>query len=88
MAWGMQLESMLRTHPPVERYSGAAAVIAGHQNVGAEHDVLLSERARVSSALIPRLEAVPESGLRSPTCRHPPGSATGAPPPMGGAAPR
>src|SRR6516165_2648532 len=26
MAWGMQLESMLRTHPPVERYTAAAAV--------------------------------------------------------------
>jgi putative ABC transport system permease protein len=63
MAWGMQLESMLRTRPPVERYSGAAAVIAGQQKVGADHDVLLSERARVSSALIPRLEAVP--GVRA-----------------------
>jgi putative ABC transport system permease protein len=29
MAWGMQLESMLRTHPPVERYAGAAAVVTG-----------------------------------------------------------
>jgi putative ABC transport system permease protein len=63
MAWGMQLESMLRTHPPVERYSGATAVIAGQQTVGADHDVLLSERARVSSALIPRVAEVP--GVRA-----------------------
>ena len=47
MAWGMQLESMLRTHPPVERYAGATAVVAGQQNVGADHDVQLTERARV-----------------------------------------
>jgi putative ABC transport system permease protein len=63
MAWGMQLESMLRTHPPVERYSGAAAVVAGQQNVGADHDVLLGERARVSAALTARLAAVP--GVRA-----------------------
>ena len=54
MAWGMQLESVLRSHPPVERYAGAAAVIAGQQNAGADHDVLLGERARVSSALAAR----------------------------------
>jgi putative ABC transport system permease protein len=63
MAWGMQLESMLRTHPPVERYSGAAAVVSAQQNVGADHDVLLTERARVSAALIARLAAVP--GVRA-----------------------
>ena len=63
MAWGMQLESMLRTHPPVERYAGAAAVVTGQQKVGADHDVLLSERARVSSALTTRLAAVP--GVRA-----------------------
>jgi putative ABC transport system permease protein len=63
MAWGMQLESMLRTHPPVERYSGAAAVVAGQQNVGADHDVLLGERARVSAALTARLAALP--GVRA-----------------------
>ncbi|HEY1321880.1 MAG TPA: ABC transporter permease, partial [Streptosporangiaceae bacterium] len=51
MAWGMQLESILRTHPPVERYAGAAAVVTGQQNAGAGHDVPLTERARVSSAL-------------------------------------
>src|SRR5215467_11320379 len=63
MAWGMQLESILRTHPPVERYAGAAAVVTGQQNAGAGHDVPLGERARVSSALAVRLAAVP--GVRS-----------------------
>ena len=63
MAWGMQLESILRTHPPVERYAGAAAVVTGHQNAGAGHDVPLGERARVNSALAARLAAVP--GVRS-----------------------
>ena len=29
MAWGMQLESILRTHAPVERYAGAVAVVTG-----------------------------------------------------------
>src|ERR1700750_973700 len=59
MAWGMQLESVLRGHPPVERYAGAAAVVTGQQTVGAQHDVLLTERARVSSSLTDRLAAVP-----------------------------
>src|ERR671934_2262606 len=59
MAWGMQLESVLRGHPPVQRYAGAAAVVTGQQNVGADHDVLLGERARVSSTLAARLAAVP-----------------------------
>jgi putative ABC transport system permease protein len=59
MAWGMQLESILRTHAPVERYAAAAAVVTGQQEAGAGHDVLLGERARVSSALIARLAAVP-----------------------------
>ncbi len=58
MAWGMQLESMLRTHPPVERYAATAAVVTGQQKVGADHDVLLTERARVNSALVTRLAAV------------------------------
>src|SRR5215213_5738097 len=62
-AWGMQLESVLRGHPPVERYAGAAAVVAGDQIVGADHDVPLGERARVSSALTSRLAAVP--GVRA-----------------------
>src|SRR5215471_1698793 len=63
MAWGMQLESMLRTHPPVERYAGAAAVVTGQQRVGADHDVLLTESARVSSTLTAQLAAVP--GVRA-----------------------
>src|SRR5690348_1072253 len=63
MAWGMQLESILRTHPPVERYAGATAVVTGQQTAGTGHDVLLGERARVSSALAARLAAVP--GVRS-----------------------
>src|SRR3954449_2471661 len=59
MAWGMQLEAVLRGHPPVERYVGAAAVVAGQQTVGADHDVLLTERARVDADLTARLAAVP-----------------------------
>src|SRR3954468_17255339 len=62
-AWGMHLESALRGHPPVERYAGAAAVVTGQQIVGADHDVPLGERARVSSALTARLAAVP--GVRA-----------------------
>src|SRR4051794_38098995 len=62
-AWGMQLESVLRGHPPVERYAGAAAVVTGQQIVGSDHDVPLSERARVSSGLTSRLAAVP--GVRA-----------------------
>jgi putative ABC transport system permease protein len=63
MAWGMQLESILLTHPPVDRYAGAAAVVTGKQKVGAGHGVLLGERVRVSSALTARLAAVP--GVRA-----------------------
>ena len=63
MAWGMQLESILRTHAPVERYAATAAVVAGQQNIGPDHDVLLTERARVSSALATRLASVP--GVRA-----------------------
>src|SRR5829696_7057809 len=58
-AWGMQLESVLRGHPPVERYAGAAAVVTGQQIVGPDHDVPLSERARVNASLAGRLAAVP-----------------------------
>ena len=63
MACGMPFESALRAHPPVERYAGAAAVVTGQQIVGADHDVPLGERARVSSALATRLAAVP--GVRA-----------------------
>src|SRR3954464_3653263 len=62
-AWGMQLESVLRGQPPVERYAGAAAVVTGQQIVGADHGVPLPERARVDSALTSRLAAVP--GVRA-----------------------
>src|SRR3954451_10826158 len=63
MAGGMPFQSALRTHPPVERYAGAAAVVTGQQIVGVEHDVPLGERARVDSALAARLAAVP--GVRA-----------------------
>src|SRR5258705_6191112 len=63
MAGGMLLIAALRTHPPVERYAGAAAVVTGHQIVGPDHDVALAERARVSSPLIGRLAVVP--GVRA-----------------------
>jgi putative ABC transport system permease protein len=63
MAGAMPFESALRTQPPVERYSGAAAVVTGEQIVGADHDIPLGERARVSSALVERLAAVP--GVRA-----------------------
>src|SRR3954452_10340368 len=62
-AWGMQLESVLRGHPPVERYADAAAVVTAPQIVGPDHDVPLTERARVSSALTARVAAVP--GVRA-----------------------
>src|SRR5207302_7763575 len=58
-AWGMQLESILRSHTPVQRYAAAAAVVTGEQRVGADHDVFLSQRNRVSAALTARLAAVP-----------------------------
>jgi len=65
MAWGMQFESILRTHAPVERYAGAVAVVTGQQEAeaGAGHGVLLGERARVSAAVAGRLAAVP--GVRA-----------------------
>src|SRR3954447_7778476 len=63
MAGAMLLEAALHTHPPVERYAGAAAVVTGHQVVGADHDVVLGERARVSASLAERIAAVP--GVRA-----------------------
>src|SRR3954454_3893658 len=63
MAGGMLLEAALRTHPPVERYAAAAAVVTGRQTVGADHDVVLGERARVRAALAGRLAAV--DGVRA-----------------------
>src|SRR4051812_48289661 len=63
MAGGMLLLGALHTHPPVERYAATAAVVTGQQVVGVDHDVVLGERARVSSSLVARLAAVP--GVRS-----------------------
>src|SRR3954449_9296833 len=62
-AWGMQLESVLRGHPPVERYAADHAVVTGQQIVGSDHDGPPHEHARVSSALTSRLAAVP--GVRA-----------------------
>src|SRR3954463_10363017 len=59
MAGAMLLQGAIKTHPPVERYSGAAAVVTGHQIVGTEDRVVLGERARVSSSLVARIAAVP-----------------------------
>src|SRR4051794_218357 len=59
VAGGMQLEAALRTQPPVERYAAAAAVVTGQQTVGTEDKVSLSEPARVDSAVVARLSAVP-----------------------------
>ena len=63
VAWGMQLESVLRAQPPVERYAGTTAVVSGQQKVGSDHDVLLTERSRVSSDLAARLAVIP--GVRA-----------------------
>ena len=63
MAGGMLLESALRSHAPVTRYAAAAAVVTGHQDVGPDHDVILGEPVRISSALVARLAAVP--GVRA-----------------------
>src|SRR3954447_11746081 len=63
MAGGMLLQAALSTHPPVERYAGAAAVVTGQQVVGADHDVVLTERARVSASLVAPLSSVP--GVRA-----------------------
>jgi putative ABC transport system permease protein len=62
MAGGMLLQAALQTKPPVERYAAASAVVTGQQNVGADGDVVLGERARVSSSLVARLSAV--TGVR------------------------
>src|SRR3954454_19002712 len=62
MAGGMMLEAALRNHPPVERYAATAAVVTGHQEVGSEN-VVLGERARVSTSLAEDLAAVP--GVRA-----------------------
>src|SRR4051812_40991916 len=63
MAGGMLLQAALKSHPPVERYSATAAVVTGQQIVGTEDKVVLGERARVSSSLVPKLANVP--GVRA-----------------------
>jgi len=63
MAGGMLLEAALRTHPRVERYAAATAVVTGQQIVGSEDAVDLGERARVSTSLVTRLASVP--GVRA-----------------------
>ena len=63
MAGGMLLESALHNHASVTRYAAASAVVTGHQDVGPDHDVILGEPVRISSALVPRLAAVP--GVRA-----------------------
>lgn len=57
-AGGMLLQGALSTHAPVELYAGAAAVIAGDQVTGHDHDVVLEERVRVDAALVRRAESV------------------------------
>ena len=63
MAGGMLLESALRSSPPVTRYAAATAVVAGHQDVGPDHDVTLGEPVRISASLAGRLARVP--GVRA-----------------------
>ncbi len=63
MAGGMPFEAALRSHPPVQRYAAAAAVVTGDQLAGTDHDVPLGERARVPASLAGRLAAVP--GVRA-----------------------
>lgn len=63
MAGGMTLEAALTSHPPVERYSAAAAVVTGQQVVPGEEHVALGERARVNAATAARLASVP--GVRA-----------------------
>src|SRR3954447_17844292 len=58
MAGGMLLQGALTTHAPVERYAGAAAVVAGDQVTGHDHDVVLGERVRLDAALATRLAQV------------------------------
>jgi len=63
MAGGMLLQAALGSHTPVERYAGAAAVIAGDQVTGPDHDVVLDERVRVDASLVARLASV--TGVRA-----------------------
>src|SRR4051794_9400682 len=66
MACGVLLESGIRAHPPVERYAAATAVIAGRQVAGPDHDVVLTERARVDASLAARVDGIAD--YASPGC--------------------
>src|SRR3954447_15973169 len=63
MAGGMLLQAALSSHPPVERYAAASAVVSGDQNVGADHDVPLTERNRIPATAVAKLAAL--SGVRA-----------------------
>src|SRR3954454_5518973 len=71
MAGAMLLQGAIKTHPPVERYSGAAAVVTGHQVVGTEDRVVLGERPRVSSSLVAGVAAFPGGRVGVPDRREP-----------------
>jgi len=62
-AGGMLLQAALGTHAPVERYRAAAAVVAGDQKTGSDHDIDLEERVRIPASLAPRLASPP--GVRA-----------------------
>src|SRR3954470_7140667 len=59
MAGGMLLQAALQTHPPVERFAAAGAVIAGDQLTGSDNDIILEERVRVPAALRSQVAALP-----------------------------
>src|SRR5213592_4027041 len=63
MAGGMLLQGALKSHPTVERYAAATAVVSGDQSVGPDNDVPLTERSRVSASLAPKLASLP--GVRA-----------------------
>src|SRR5436305_1266941 len=58
-AGGMLLQAALGTHAHVERYAGTAAVIAGDQITGHDHDVILEERVRVDRSIVSKVASVP-----------------------------
>src|SRR5437763_1929726 len=66
-AWGMQLDSILRSHTPVERYAAATAVVSGEQRVGTDHDVFLTdaEAARLAGhpGRVDRIGVLPGPGF-------------------------
>src|SRR3954470_13488814 len=69
MACGTLMQAGMGAQAPVERYAGTPFVVAGNQkatvNAGTQNEdsVALYERARLSTALVARLAAVP--GVRS-----------------------